>query len=214
MFRCVVTRKKLLLVDLERRSLSRTRKLNMEEALRGWEMCIYGAVVSCLTYLLFRRLRRTSPYPNPSPLRVHAIRLKPGQEIKSSILKYCADHSLDAIFVITCVGSLSRVHLRYAYPEGDVFHENTWSRGARVEKPMEILSMVGTIADKGASCHLHVSLGDDAGRTIGGHLIGDAIVATTAEIVLGQCEALSFKREHDARTGFGELVVRNLRSTS
>jgi len=153
---------------------------------------------------------RSSPSTasSSSPVRVHALRLTPGEELKSSILQYCADHSLDAAFVITCVGSLNRAHLRLAFPDGEAFDRKSWSEGIKWEKRSEILSLVGTIADRGEFGHLHISLGDASGAVMGGHLIGDAIIGTTAEIVLGECQSLTFSREHDSRTGFGELAVK------
>ena len=52
-----------------------------------------------------------------------------------------------------------------------------------------------------------MSLSDAQGKVIGGHIIGDMVVFTTAEIVVGECEQLTFRRELDSRTGFGELTV-------
>ena len=42
---------------------------------------------------------------------------------------------------------------------------------------------------------------------VGGHVLGDMVVFTTAEVVIGECEQVTFKREMDPRTGFGELTV-------
>jgi len=36
---------------------------------------------------------------------------------------------------------------------------------------------------------------------------GDLIVFTTAEVVIGECQAATFLREHDPATGFDELKV-------
>ena len=41
----------------------------------------------------------------------------------------------------------------------------------------------------------------------GGHLMGDALVFTTAEIVLGEATDLSFGRAHCEHSGWPELVV-------
>ena len=68
----------------------------------------------------------------------------------------------------------------------------------------EIVSLVGTLAGSG---HLHTSLADAKGAVLGGHVVGDMVVFTTAEIVIGECEQITFKRELDPRTGFGELTV-------
>jgi predicted DNA-binding protein with PD1-like motif len=42
---------------------------------------------------------------------------------------------------------------------------------------------------------------------MGGHVMGDMIVFTTAEIVIGNCDGLKFTREMDGQTGYRELVI-------
>lgn len=68
----------------------------------------------------------------------------------------------------------------------------------------EIVSLVGTL---NRDAHLHISLSDAEGRTIGGHVLGDLEVFTTAEVVIGEAADLLFIREMDDQTGFPELVV-------
>ncbi|CAM9155941.1 unnamed protein product, partial [Laminaria digitata] len=68
----------------------------------------------------------------------------------------------------------------------------------------EVLSLVGTVSPDGL--HLHASLGDEEGAVSGGHLV-QAIVHTTAEVVVGEASALAFSRVMDPDTGFKELVV-------
>ncbi|XP_041832282.1 bifunctional protein GlmU-like isoform X2 [Melanotaenia boesemani] len=68
----------------------------------------------------------------------------------------------------------------------------------------EIVSLVGTLNQ---DAHLHISLSDLEGRTIGGHVLGGLEVFTTAEVVIGEAVDLHFSREMDERTGFPELVV-------
>ena len=55
--------------------------------------------------------------------------------------------------------------------------------------------------------HLHICLADKEGKTVGGHVLGDLEVFTTAEVVIGEATDLHFTREMDSRTGFPELVV-------
>lgn len=59
----------------------------------------------------------------------------------------------------------------------------------------------------GTGCHLHIIVSDASGKTIGGHLLGNAIVRTTAEIVIGEAQDSKYSLEHDESTGFPELVV-------
>lgn len=48
---------------------------------------------------------------------------------------------------------------------------------------------------------------------VGGQLVGDDAVATTAELVLGAGDGMRFARELDEATGQKELVVRKLRGS-
>jgi predicted DNA-binding protein with PD1-like motif len=75
------------------------------------------------------------------------------------------------------------------------------------QQRLEVLSLVGTISPD-FSTHLHISLGDHQGNCIGGHLVGDAIVFTTLEIVLGEVEDVVFDRQYDPVTGFPELLIK------
>ena len=66
--------------------------------------------------------------------------------------------------------------------------------------------MSGTFSSNGR-CHLHASFSNEQGKLLGGHLI-EMVVHTTAEVVIGECSAMVFEREHDSRTGFPELVIK------
>lgn len=68
----------------------------------------------------------------------------------------------------------------------------------------EVVSLVGTLNPE---AHLHISLSDAEGRTLGGHVLGGLQVFTTAEVILGDALDLDFTRELDPKTGFPELVV-------
>ena len=123
------------------------------------------------------------------------IRLLPEQDLKQALQAYCVEHQIDAACVISCVGSLERATLRMA---GGTDTKIFW--GAR-----EIVSLVGTLSQYG--CHLHVSLSDNEGQVIGGHLMDGSPINTTAEVVLGLIDGVIFTREADQRTGYKELVM-------
>ena len=126
----------------------------------------------------------------------HALRLRPGDDLRLALQKFARERGLAAGCIATCVGSVRRAMLRYAdQPEAVL-----------VEGPLEIVSLVGTLSPDGA--HLHVSVSDGAGRTVGGHLAPGTIVHTTAEIVVLELEDLRFAREADPATGYKELVIR------
>ncbi|MEM9219645.1 MAG: PPC domain-containing DNA-binding protein [Cyanobacteria bacterium P01_F01_bin.150] len=126
---------------------------------------------------------------------VIAIRLKPGEDLKQSLLKYCIDQKIDAAYMLSCVGSLRQVVIRFAnQPEGRGF-----------EQPLEILSLEGTLSQYGV--HLHIAISDSEGQVIGGHLMNGSHIRTTAEIVLGLVPNAIFKREMDSLTGYRELTI-------
>ncbi|KAJ7357434.1 hypothetical protein OS493_024947 [Desmophyllum pertusum] len=135
-----------------------------------------------------------------STLSCYALRLKPGQEIRECLLNYAKAKNLEAPFVLSCVGSVTQATLRLANASRDTPNEII-----EVEGRHEIVSLVGTLADEG---HLHASLSDKDGHVVGGHVMGNMKVFTTAEVVIGNCDMLSFTREIDDETGFDELVVK------
>lgn len=74
------------------------------------------------------------------------------------------------------------------------------------QEHMEIVSLVGTLSSIGGH-HLHISLSNKNGQVFGGHVFGEMKVFTTAEIMIGECEDLTFVREFDSASGYDELVV-------
>eukprot|EP00092_Neocalanus_flemingeri_P092007 GFUD01116731.1.p1 GENE.GFUD01116731.1~~GFUD01116731.1.p1 ORF type:complete len:151 (+),score=51.62 GFUD01116731.1:137-589(+) len=139
--------------------------------------------------------------PCPSGLTVHPIRLHPGVELKSTLMKYVKDNDLVAPFIMTCCGSLTKATLRLA--------SHTPADGnnkiVSYEEHFEICSLVGTLSGGGG--HLHIVLGREDGSTVSGHVVGDLVVFTTAEVVIGECRDAVFTRPFDEKTGFDELKV-------
>lgn len=129
--------------------------------------------------------------------RTLVLRLRPGQDLRRELLAVVEAQGIEAAAVLTCVGSLTKVTLRYAnQPEG-----------APIEgHHLEIVSLVGTISAHGGS-HLHLAVSDEAGRTIGGHLLDGSAVYTTAEVVLQVMDDLRFRRERDPISTYNELVI-------
>ncbi|MCC7362350.1 MAG: DNA-binding protein [Anaerolineales bacterium] len=128
-------------------------------------------------------------------MRTFALRLHPGQDPRRELAAFAREHNLQAAFVLTCVGSLRRAALRLAnQPHTDYF-----------DAKYEICSLVGTLSPDGP--HLHVMLSDGRGVGLGGHLQEGSEIYTTAEIVLGELEDLSFSRPIDPETTYDELLV-------
>jgi len=125
----------------------------------------------------------------------YAFRILPHEDLKKTILGFAAKNSIRAGAIVTAVGSLEQFNIRFANCA-----EGTTKRGH-----FEIVSLVGTFSD--SACHVHLSISDNIGNTIGGHLLDGNLIYTTAEIVLIKLIDLEFRRNVDAEYGYRELVV-------
>lgn len=129
-------------------------------------------------------------------MKEYAIRLKKGDDLKNEISKVCLDNNFDTAIVLSAVGCVDKVKIRLAKAINYL----------EVDEDFEIVSLTGTIS-KG-KCHLHISLADEIGNVIGGHLSEGTIINTTCELVLGILEKYESKREFDDSTGYDEIVFR------
>ena len=129
-------------------------------------------------------------------MQTHPLRLKPGADLKTEIETYVKNNGIQAGWIVTCAGSLTQYNIRFAnQPEG--------SQG---EGHFEIVSLSGTTSVNGS--HIHISISDSTGKTIGGHLLNGNIVYTTAEIILQEEEGFEFTREKDGTTPWEELQIK------
>lgn len=129
-------------------------------------------------------------------IKTHPLRLKPGADLKTEIETYVKTHKIHAGWIASCAGSLTNYNIRFAnQPEG--------SKG---QGHFEIVSLSGTVSMNGS--HIHVSISDSTGKTIGGHLLDSNIVYTTAEIILQEDDSFVFSREKDGTTPWEELQIK------
>ena len=124
------------------------------------------------------------------------IRLSPGADLRRGLEEIVGSQGTDSAFVVTGIGSLVAARLRYA---GE-------AKECTLAGPLEVVSVSGSLSPMGA--HLHMSVSDASGRVYGGHVGYGSTVRTTAEVLLALLPKGSLTREHDARPGFNELVVR------
>jgi hypothetical protein len=127
--------------------------------------------------------------------KTHAFRLKPGTDLKAGIEALVKEQGIEAGWIGTGVGSLTHYNIRFA----------NQPQGSRGEGHFEIVSLTGTVSVNGS--HLHISISDSTGKTIGGHLLDGNIVYTTAEIVITETDEVIFTREKDGTTPWEELQV-------
>lgn len=130
-----------------------------------------------------------------SQMEIFAIRLSPGEELKSALEHLVKKHQIEAGCILSVVGSLQKVALRYA----------NQSETTILKDKFEILSLSGTLSTDGS--HLHLSVSDSQGTTYGGHLKEGNEVYTTAEILIGVFPEVRFLRELDQTYGYKELTI-------
>jgi predicted DNA-binding protein with PD1-like motif len=129
-------------------------------------------------------------------MRVFSLRLKPEEDLRQSLKAFAIAHNLQAGFILSGIGSLTQAKLRFANQP-----ESTLLTGK-----FEILSLNGTVSIHGI--HLHAAIADANGTVIGGHIDQGCIIYTTAEIIIGEIETITFLRTLDPKTGFLELEIR------
>ena len=125
----------------------------------------------------------------------YTFRLTPGQDLFDSIQAFVMKQHVLAGCVLSGVGSLRHATLRLADREYN----------SEYEGPFEIVSITGTLSIHGS--HLHISISDGEGRTLGGHFESGCKIYTTAEIVIAVFNDVVYKRELAADSGYDELKV-------
>ncbi len=127
------------------------------------------------------------------------LRLPPGVDLKSELLRHVVERRWSAAMVLSGIGSLAQTRLRLAGQASCL----------ELSGPVEILTLAGTLGADGA--HLHAAVADADGRVVGGHVGAGCIIRTTAEVLLLEARGWQFSRQRDPATGFDELVVRRHR---
>jgi predicted DNA-binding protein with PD1-like motif len=128
--------------------------------------------------------------------KTFAFRLKPGEDLRKGIEAFVSANNIKAGWIASCAGSLTDYSIRFA-------NQPNASNG---QGHFEIVSLTGTVSVNGS--HMHISISDSTGKTIGGHLLDSNIVYTTAEIILQQSDDFVFTREKDGSTPWQELQIK------
>lgn len=125
----------------------------------------------------------------------YTFRLFPGADLRNSIQSFVKERNIQAGWIVSCAGSITEYSIRFA-------NQNGASTGSG---HFEIVSVAGTVSVNGS--HLHISISDSTGKTIGGHLMEGCKIYTTAEIVLVESGKYIFTREKDGSTSWKELQI-------
>ncbi len=138
--------------------------------------------------------------PMESSSVAHILRLSPGEDPKVELMKYVTEKKLKAVSVVSAVGSLKETTIRYANQKDSV----------KLTGMREVVSLSGTLGSTSGS-HLHLSVSDGTGVTLGGHLVEGSKVYTTLEVVLLSYPDVEFTRVLDPKTTYDELVIKSLK---
>ena len=125
----------------------------------------------------------------------YTFRLKSGQDLFDSIQAIVVEKHIEAGCVLSGVGSLTHAMLRLANREYSCEYEGHF----------EIVSITGTVSIHGS--HLHISISDEDGKTLGGHFESGCKIYTTAEIVIAVFRDVIYKREFAEDSGYDELTI-------
>lgn len=132
---------------------------------------------------------------NPAQTHSYILRLRPGQELKSELSKFAKEKGLGAASIVSAVGSLTDVSLRLANrPEASHYSGH-----------FEVVSLSGYLAAN--EFHVHMSVSDGEGKTIGGHVMEGNLVYTTLVVVIDEHTGLRYRREFDPVSKYDELVI-------
>lgn len=128
-------------------------------------------------------------------MNLQPVRLRPGVDLRAAVQQLVASCAGGSAFLVAGIGSLTQAQLRFA-GEAD---------GTRLEGPLEITTLCGTLTPDGA--HLHMTVADAQGRVWGGHVLAGCEVRTTAELLLAETPGWRMRRRHDPATGYAELCI-------
>ena len=128
-------------------------------------------------------------------MRNYTFRLRSGQDLFDAIEAFVKEKRVEAGCILSGVGSLTHAAIRLANREYTSEYDGYF----------EIVSMTGTVSIHGS--HLHISVSDGDGKTIGGHFESGCKIYTTAEIVIAVFDDVIYKREFAEDSGYDELAV-------
>ena len=98
----------------------------------------------------------------------YVLQLLPGADLYISIKNFVTTHSIEAGWIVSCAGSLTEYSIRFANQK----------KAASGKGYFEIVGLSGTVSING--CHVHMSISDSTGKTIGGHLMEGCKIYTIA----------------------------------
>ena len=127
--------------------------------------------------------------------RTFLLRLPRGAELTEAILTFCRKEGI-RFGALTGLGAVTEATLGFYDQAAGEY------RRLRLEGPREILALVGNLSLKDGEVflHAHITLGEEDGRAVGGHLFAPTRVFA-CEIVLQELLGQGPERRPDPETG-------------
>lgn len=130
------------------------------------------------------------------PGRSFLGRLRHGDDLLRSLEKVCQEHNI-TLGEVRAVGAVTRARVGYYDQNKKEYFF------LEMDQPLEILALVGNVSLNEAQpmVHAHVTLGDTAGRSFGGHL-GEGTPVFACEFAIYEHLAdKALTRQYDPETG-------------
>lgn len=116
------------------------------------------------------------------------VRLRENEDLLNAIKEKAEQNSISAGFFFL-IGTVKRAVMGF-YKEGKY-------KQIEVAGPLEIVSCLGNISireDGELVAHAHISVADEEGRMLGGHLLPGCLIDATGELVLIETPEAKLKR--------------------
>ena len=117
--------------------------------------------------------------------------IEPGEMLLESIIKAIEEYDIQNGIIVSGIGTFKTCNMHYInhtdFPPSDSMYH--------LDKPLELLSVSGIIANKIPHLHIVVSCGKD--EVYGGHLEAESEVAYLAEIAILKTNFVPMERHWD-----------------
>jgi predicted DNA-binding protein with PD1-like motif len=133
------------------------------------------------------------------PVEIVVVGLEPGEMLLESIREAIREHDIQNGAVVSGIGTLKTCQMHYVQHTGFPPRDERYT----LEKPLELVSVSGAIADGEPHLHIVVSCRDE--EVYAGHLEDESEVLYLAEIVVLKFNDLEMARRFDAERGISLL---------
>ncbi len=134
-------------------------------------------------------------YEKVTPIMNFMGKLSYSDDLLDALTTICTQENI-ILGRVEALGAVQRCNIGF-------YNQNTREyQFTKYDNPMEITNLIGNISLKDGKpmIHAHITLTDENGNTIGGHL-GPGTEIFACEFVITVFEGTSFKRDYDKETG-------------